>query len=56
MDLLTPDGVLVHPGYFFDFPSETYLIVSLLPPEHEFTEGAERMMRRFDHNRASTLP
>ena len=26
-------GVLVHPGYFFDFPRESFLIVSLLPGE-----------------------
>ena len=30
LDLLTTHGVLVHPGYFFDFPRESFLIVSLL--------------------------
>ena len=30
VDLLTTDGVLVHPGYFFDFPRESFLVVSLL--------------------------
>src|SRR5262249_13254426 len=29
--LLTERHVLVHPGYFFDFPRESFLIVSLLP-------------------------
>ena len=28
--LLTRDGVVVHPGYFFDFPRESFLVVSLL--------------------------
>lgn len=32
-------GVLVHPGYFFDFPSEGFLVVSLLPEPAEFARG-----------------
>ena len=32
LELLEHDGVLVHPGYFFDFPREAFLVVSLLPP------------------------
>ena len=32
IDLAERDGVLVHPGYFFDFPREAYLVLSLLPP------------------------
>ena len=39
VDLLTNDGVLVHPGYFFDFPRESFLVVSLLPPEAAFADG-----------------
>ena len=31
VDLLERDGVLVHPGFFFDFPHEAFLVVSLLP-------------------------
>jgi alanine-synthesizing transaminase len=46
LDLLTRDGVLVHPGYFFDFPSESYLIVSLLTPEEPFATGVGRMLDR----------
>jgi hypothetical protein len=30
---LLDEGVLLHPGYFFDFPRESYLIISLLPRE-----------------------
>ena len=29
--LLDDAGVLVHPGYFFDFPEEAFLVLSLLP-------------------------
>ena len=31
LDLLEQTGVLVHPGYFFDFEREAFLVVSLLP-------------------------
>ncbi|HUL76738.1 MAG TPA: pyridoxal phosphate-dependent aminotransferase [Vicinamibacteria bacterium] len=37
--LLDGRDVLVHPGYFFDFPGEAYLVLSLLPPVAEFAEG-----------------
>jgi len=40
------DGVLVHPGYFFDFPREAYLVLSLLPPPDEFAPGAARIVER----------
>jgi alanine-synthesizing transaminase len=46
--LLRDDHVLTHPGYFFDFPCESYLIVSLLPPEARFAAGIGRVMRHFD--------
>jgi aspartate/methionine/tyrosine aminotransferase len=36
--------VIVHPGYFFDFPSEAFLVVSLLPEPGVFAEGVRRVM------------
>jgi alanine-synthesizing transaminase len=45
--LLTSDGVLAHPGYFFDFPRESFLVVSLLPPETAFHDGMMRVLRHF---------
>lgn len=39
LDLLDRAGVLVQPGYFYDFESEAYLIVSLLTEEALFREG-----------------
>lgn len=41
-------GVLVHPGYFFDFPHEAYLVLSLLPEEPVFGEGVRRMLEWID--------
>jgi len=46
--LLEDDDVLAHPGYFFDFPRESYLVVSLLVPEAQFAEGTDRVLKRFD--------
>jgi len=37
---LLEEGVLVQPGYFFDFPSEAHLVVSLLAPEGDFSRAA----------------
>jgi alanine-synthesizing transaminase len=45
---LVGQGVLVHPGYFFDFPNESYLVVSLLPAEDEFAEGVSRVLRHLE--------
>ena len=45
---LLGDGVLTHPGYFFDFARESFLIVSLLPPEVAFADGVSRILRHFD--------
>jgi len=47
LDLLGRDGVLIHPGYFFDFPRESFLVVSLLTPEAEFRDGIGRVVDRF---------
>ena len=46
VDLLRRDSVLAHPGYFFDFPRESYLVVSLLTPESQFAQGIDRVLRR----------
>jgi alanine-synthesizing transaminase len=47
VNLLQEEGVLAHPGYFFDFPRESYLVVSLLVREAEFADGANRVLRHF---------
>jgi alanine-synthesizing transaminase len=44
VDLLRRGSVLVHPGHFYDFPSDGYLILSLLTPSVEFREGARRIL------------
>ncbi len=46
LDLLERDHVLAHPGYFFDFPHEAFLVVSLLPEPDGFREGISRLLAR----------
>jgi len=36
--------VLVHPGYFFDFPGEAYLVLSLLPEPSVFADAVGRLL------------
>ena len=45
LDLLQRERILVYPGYFFDFPREAFVIVSLLPPEDVFAEAFDRTLR-----------
>ncbi|MBI3181886.1 MAG: pyridoxal phosphate-dependent aminotransferase [Myxococcales bacterium] len=33
-------GVVVHPGFFYDFPRGAHLVVSLIPPPAAFARGA----------------
>jgi aspartate/methionine/tyrosine aminotransferase len=42
--LLREKSVLVHPGHFYDFPTDGYLVLSLIPPNAEFAEGVRRML------------
>jgi aspartate/methionine/tyrosine aminotransferase len=48
LDLLENEGVVVYPGFFFDFPREAYLVVSLLPEPPLFHEGVRRVLERVD--------
>ncbi|HXN48496.1 MAG TPA: pyridoxal phosphate-dependent aminotransferase [Bryobacteraceae bacterium] len=46
LELLDLDGVLVQPGFFFDFETEAFLVVSLLTPPDVFREGVGRVLGR----------
>ena len=46
LTLITEDGVLIHPGYFFDFPREAYVVVSLLTEPDRFDTGVARVLAR----------
>ena len=44
IELLERHDVYVHPGHFYDFPGDGYLVVSLIAPELEFAEGMGRIL------------
>lgn len=44
IQLLEEHSVLVHPGHFYEFPGDGYLVVSLLVPPEEFGEGIRRLV------------
>ncbi len=44
--LLREDGILLHPGHFYDFEQEGCLVVSLLPPVEAFEEAMRKMAGR----------
>jgi hypothetical protein len=45
--LIERRGIVVHPGYFFDFPSEAYLVVSLLTEGETFRAGVRGLAEEF---------
>ena len=45
VDLLRTEHILVHPGYFFDFPGEAYVVVSLLPDDTVFADASARLLQ-----------
>jgi alanine-synthesizing transaminase len=42
--LLRRKSVLVHPGHFYDFPSDGYLVLSLIAAQDDFSEGVNRLL------------
>jgi alanine-synthesizing transaminase len=44
VDLLRRKSVLVHPGHFYDFSSDGYLVLSLITTQHDFSEGIKRLL------------
>jgi alanine-synthesizing transaminase len=47
VDLLEAHGVSIHPGHFYDFPGDGYLVVSLITPENDFKEGIRLLLGSF---------
>ena len=44
VDLLRRKSVLVHPGHFYDFAGDGYLVLSLITVEAEFAEGVHHIL------------
>ncbi len=43
LKLLDKQNILIHPGYFFDFQENGYLVLSLLPPETIFQQAVQEI-------------
>jgi alanine-synthesizing transaminase len=46
-ELITEKGVFVHPGHFYEFSGDGFVVVSLICPEKEFGEGVEKLLGLF---------
>jgi len=44
IELAEKASVVVHPGHFYDFPRDGYLVVSLITPTEQFREGVQRIL------------
>jgi len=45
VEMLEQLDVYVHPGHFYGFPADGYLVVSLITHEPEFLQGIDRVLR-----------
>ncbi len=43
--LLRETSVLAHPGHFYDFPQDGYLVLSLITPADQFRQGISRVLK-----------
>jgi alanine-synthesizing transaminase len=47
ISLLETHGVFIHPGHFYDFRGEGFIVVSLITPECDFKEGIGLLLGSF---------
>ncbi len=48
LKILAEDDVLIHPGYFFNFEREAFLVLSLIPEIETFREGCRRVITKIE--------
>ena len=56
LELLNTRGVYLHPGHFYDFPADGYLVVSLITPESEFASGIGALLDLIRHKSSGPTP
>ncbi len=49
IEILRATSVLVHPGHFYDFPRDGYLVLSLIARQDIFREGTARLLKVLGH-------
>ena len=55
-ELLQFHGVAVQPGYFFDMPEGSYIIVSLITPSDPLSTGIKRVLQLLESKQSSLTP
>ena len=45
IELVKQKSVMVHPGHFYDFPRDGYLVLSLISAQGEFADGIARLLQ-----------
>ncbi|HEY1468992.1 MAG TPA: pyridoxal phosphate-dependent aminotransferase [Candidatus Acidoferrum sp.] len=45
IELLQKQHVVIHPGHFYDFPKDGFLVLSLITPTEIFQEGISRLLK-----------
>jgi aspartate/methionine/tyrosine aminotransferase len=48
IELVREKSVIVHPGHFYDFPSDGFLILSLITPPGDFRDGLAKILSSLD--------
>jgi alanine-synthesizing transaminase len=48
IELVREKSVLVHPGHFYDFPRDGYLILSLITPQKDFSQGVRAVLHKLN--------
>jgi alanine-synthesizing transaminase len=48
IELVREKSVLVHPGHFYDFESDGYLVLSLITIDAEFAKGISRVLKHLN--------
>jgi alanine-synthesizing transaminase len=56
MALLREADVLVQPGFFYDFESEAFLVLSLLTEAETFAEGVRRLLKTISSGSTASSP
>ena len=48
IELVREKSVIVHPGHFYDFPQDGYLVLSLITAHQEFADGIRRVLQNLN--------
>ena len=45
IELIETAGVVLHPGHFYDFSQDGFLVISLITPQNDFREGIVALLK-----------